>query len=248
MNPGYPPTPTAGVRSAAFIPIKGRSTRVPGKNLRDFRGRPLYQWIITHALEAACFTDVYVDTDVAAVKVFALQHRLMVIDRDPRLASDAANGNDLLCHHRRVCPDYDLYFQLFATAPLLSPQSIRRAHDRLVHRGPYDSVFTARPAPGWFWLPQLPTPDSQPPTPDPLPCTPLYRPGILPRSQDHPPLIQETTGLYGVTAAALDRYHSRVGARPFAIYVPAAEAADLDQESDFHEHAHTAHPQTRQER
>lgn len=48
---------------AAFVPLKGHSSRVPGKNLRDFLGRPLFHVIIETLLQAQTVAGVYIDTD-----------------------------------------------------------------------------------------------------------------------------------------------------------------------------------------
>lgn len=209
---------------ACFIPIKRRSTRVPSKNLRNFRGRPLYQWIIDHVLEAAVFNRVYVDTDVAEVGAWAADHGCIHLIREAELASDDANGNDLMRHWRQRRPDHDFYFQAFATAPLLAGETIRQCVSMLMDLQPnYDSILTTTYERGWFWNPGPGT------WPQPI----NFRPGILPRSQDAAGIIKETTGLYGITAAALARYGARHGARPFFFQVTANEAIDLDTELDF---------------
>lgn len=51
------------MKTACFIPIKANSERVPGKNFRLLNGRPLYEFIVEHALAAQCFDDVYIDTN-----------------------------------------------------------------------------------------------------------------------------------------------------------------------------------------
>lgn len=208
-----------GSRVGAFIPIKSRSTRVPDKNFRLFRGRPLYQWIIDHALAAGVFDQVHVDTDSDHIAQYATDAGALLIHRRPDLAGDDANGNDLLVHHAQVCPQYELYFQLFATAPALRPQTMRDCVRHLIYTaGVHDSIFTATRESGWFWFQAQPV---------------NSRPGILPRSQDAPGLIKETTGLYGITRDALVKYYCRIGARPIAHMVHPDEAVDLDTERDF---------------
>lgn len=214
--------------AAAFIPIKTHSERVPLKNFRNYRGRSLYRWIIDHTLEAQAFDDVYVDTDHEDVAAYARAREAHVIDRDPALATDDANGNDLLAAHRAAYPDYTLYFQIFATAPNLTPASIAGAVETLRRHanpvdGTYDSVLTSTIVRGWHWYAGQPV---------------NFRPGILPRSQDAAPLIRETTGLYGITARALDRYRCRIGARPYFYHVNPDEAVDIDTLADMEPAAH----------
>ena len=208
---------------AAFIPIKTNSTRAPGKNFRVLNGKPLYQHIIDHAIEANCFDCIYIDSDSEEILDYADTNYLQLIERDPELAKDTANGNDLLWNHYQRYPEYVLYFQLFATAPFLKPKTIRDCVETLTDWGSFfrselDSICTATHEKGWFWKTSN---------------TPLYRPDILPRSQDAGYLIKETTGLYGVTREALEKYKCRIGANPYFIPVDKVEAMDLDTEEDF---------------
>src|SRR3989338_4568505 len=113
------------MKSIAIIPIKHRSTRVVSKNFRMLGGRKLYEYIIQHTLSTKCFDEICVDTDSSEIKIYAQKYGVTIIDRLPWLASDEANGNDLLVHHWKERPGFDFYFQLFATAPFLHVETIQ---------------------------------------------------------------------------------------------------------------------------
>jgi N-acylneuraminate cytidylyltransferase len=49
--------------SAAIIPARGGSKRIPRKNVRDFAGRPMIAWPIATALGSGLFERVIVSTD-----------------------------------------------------------------------------------------------------------------------------------------------------------------------------------------
>jgi CMP-N-acetylneuraminic acid synthetase len=207
------------MKSAAFIPIKSHSERVPGKNFRAWKGRPLYQWIVTRALDAGCFADVFVDTDSTVAAEFAASAGAQVIHRLPALASNSANGNDLLCHHLDTRPGFDAYFQLFATAPELRSSTIAECVRKLdARQAEFDSIFTVCRESGWFWINDR---------------IPLYRPSILPRSQDWEGLLKESTGLYGILAPSLARLRERIGARPILHEIARSEAVDIDTPEDM---------------
>lgn len=206
------------MKTACFIPIKQNSDRVPGKNLRRIGGVPLYQAIVTKALDSGCFTTVFVDTNSEEVAEFARQNGAVHIPRKPELALASANGNDLLNYHAEIEPAFDYYFQLFATAPLLKLESIQAAAAALFDSGAHDSVLTMIEHRGFFWRAGMPI---------------SYQPNLLPRSQDLLPVVEETTALYGITRAALLKYRSRIGARPFFLPVSRLEAIDLNTEEDF---------------
>lgn len=206
------------MKTAAFIPIKANSERVPGKNFRILNGRKLYEYIIEHAKEAGVFDDIYVDTNSDEIKEYGRASGCLVIDRKEALAQNTANGNDLLNYHFSLFPQYEYYFQLFATAPFLLPASIRDCVDTLRGSADYDSCFTAVSHQVFFWLNRTSV---------------NYRPCILPRSQDMLPVIEETTGLYGMKKEALERYRCRIGARPYIHLVSKFEAVDINTEEDL---------------
>lgn len=47
------------------------------------------------------------------------------------------------------------------------------------------------------------------------------------------PVLEETTGLYGITKAALDKYRCRIGRNPYVQIVDKFEAVDINTEDDF---------------
>ena len=206
------------MKTACFIPIKAHSERVAGKNLRLLNGKKLYQYICENVKKANVFDDIYIDTNSEEIADYAISEGLYTIERKPELAKDTANGNDLLVYHYSLHPEYDYYFQLFATAPYLQPESIRECYRRLTASNEFDSCFTATENHSFYWYAGNPV---------------NYRPGILPRSQDMLPMIEETTGLYGILRESLDKYRCRVGRRPYIHVVSKFEAVDINTEEDF---------------
>ena len=207
------------MKVCATIPIKSNSTRVKNKNFRLLGDKPLYQYIIDHCIQAECFDDIYVDTDSPEINSYCVENQIICIKRKPELTLDTANGNDVFHYDIDFIGHYDFYFQLYATAPFLKPETIRECVNKLTHSSKYDSILTATEEYGWFWHKDQPV---------------NYQPNILPRSQDATPVIKETTGLYGVSKRAYDRYRCRVGATPyFYIIRDRKECIDLDTYNDF---------------
>jgi acylneuraminate cytidylyltransferase len=206
------------MKTACFIPIKANSERVPGKNLRVLNGKKLYQYICEHVKEADVFDDVYIDTNSAEVAEYAETMGFHVIERKPELAMNTANGNDLLVYHFDNFSGYDYYFQLFATAPYMQAETIRACYNHLIYSEDFDSCFTALENHSFYWFAGNPI---------------NYRPGILPRSQDMMPVVEETTGLYGISAESLARYRCRIGRKPYIHFVSKFEAVDINTEEDL---------------
>lgn len=206
------------MRTACFIPIKEQSERVPGKNLRLLCGKKLYSYIIDNTIKANCFDCVYIDTNSAEIREYCIGLDVEVIERATHLATNDANGNDLLVYHKNKFPDYDFYFQLFATAPFLQSSTIKACYDALTSTTVYDSCFTASENKSFYWFNDLPV---------------NYRPNILPRSQDMVPVYEETTGLYGICHESLEKYSSRIGKKPYIHKVDKFESIDINNEEDL---------------
>ena len=198
------------MRTVAIIPIKSNSKRVKNKNFKKIYNIPLYQIVIKNVIKAN-FDEIYVDTDSKIIKRFCVKNGVQIIDRLKRLSKDDANGNDLLNYHFKIIKA-DLYFQIFITAPLLSIKTMNKCIE-LLKRKKNDSILTVHKIYSWFWFKDKPV---------------NYIPKVLPRSQDAKPIIQETTGLYGITYKSLKKYKSRIGKKPIFFDVPRHEALDLE--------------------
>jgi len=204
------------MKTAVIIPIKSKSTRVPGKNFKKINGKPLFEYTLDK-VKKCNFDEIYVDTDSKLIKRYCNKKKINIIHRLKSLSKDSANGNDLLNYHLKLI-DSDIYFQLFITAPLLKVSTINNCIKILKENKKYDSILTSKSIYSWFWFNKKPV---------------NYRPDILPRSQDAKPIVQETTGLYGVRKRALKKYKCRIGKKPFFYEVSEKEVIDLDTKHDI---------------
>ena len=204
------------MKTVVIVPIKKKSERVKGKNFRKVNGVPLYQFFLDK-LSKCDFDEVYVDSDSPIIENYCKKNNFYFIKRLPKLSKDNANGNDLLNYHAKLI-NADLYFQLFVTAPLLKIKTINTCIKILKNNKKIDSILTSKKIYSWFWFNNKAV---------------NYNPKILPRSQDAQPIIQESTGLYGITKKALKKNKSRIGDKPYFFDVSPQEALDLDTKEDF---------------
>lgn len=205
------------METAAFIPIKKRSTRVPNKNFREFLNNPLYEHFFQKLYPEHPFDSIHINTDSKEVKDCAKEYGFNVIDRPPYLSEDGANGNDLLLYDADQV-EVDVYFQLFVTAPLLSPKTIQRAAEQMKSDSNIDSLFTVNSHNSFFWQ-----------NDEPL----NYDPAELPRTQDLEPVVEETTGLYAIERESLLDRECRIGYQPGYVEVDDFEAIDIDEKEDL---------------
>jgi CMP-N-acetylneuraminic acid synthetase len=199
-----------------IVPIKKNSKRVKNKNFKNINGLPLYK-ITLKKLKKCKFDEIYVDSDSKEIENFCNLEGIKFIKRKPFLATDKANGNDLLNYHRKLI-DADYYFQILITSPLLRIKTINNCISYLKKSKKYDSIFTTQKFKTFFWFKDRPV---------------NYLPKELPRSQDLKPLIIETTSLYGIKKKSLDKYKCRIGKKPYFYEVDDFEAVDLNNKKDF---------------
>ena len=80
-----------------FIPLKGKSQRVPGKNMRPFGGRPLFHTILATLEQCERIGGVYIDTDSEVIGESASSFEsVTVLMRKPELLGHDISVNWLI--------------------------------------------------------------------------------------------------------------------------------------------------------
>ena len=82
----------------ALVPIKEHSERVPGKNFRDFCGKPLYQHIVRTLDRTYAVDEIVIDTDSHRVirEAPELSTKVKVLERPAELRGDEVSTNRIL--------------------------------------------------------------------------------------------------------------------------------------------------------
>ena len=117
----------------ALIPARAGSKRVPGKNVRTFRGHPLLAYTITAAQQSGVFARVIVSTDSEDVAALARYYGAEVpFLRPAEYARDLSPDIDWLSDMMRQLQAAGELPEAFAllrpTSPFRLPETIRRAH------------------------------------------------------------------------------------------------------------------------
>jgi CMP-N,N'-diacetyllegionaminic acid synthase len=141
----------------AIIPAKGRSSRIPGKNLKDLCGKPMLAYILETARSVGGIDRVIVSTDSEEVKKVAEQYGAEApFIRPKELTEDDVTTRAVLEHaaswleeHENYSPDYILL--LYPTSPLLRKERIEEAVKIAVERDS-DSVISGELDKGHYWI------------------------------------------------------------------------------------------------
>ena len=111
----------------AVIPARSGSKRCPGKNFRDYRGKPLWRWAWDAAGQSKYLDLFIVSRDE---------------DRPPELCTDDATCEDVLRYHAAQAP-HDWLVLLQPTSPLRTAEDIDRTIEKAVLNG-WGAISTYR--------------------------------------------------------------------------------------------------------
>lgn len=118
----------------AVVPARGGSRRVPRKNVRPFLGRPMIARAIDIARTSGVFDRIVVSTDDDEIAAVAAAAGADVPFRRPAaLADDHAPTRPVVAHAIEAlgAADAEAVCCLYATAPLVDPEDVRRGLARL---------------------------------------------------------------------------------------------------------------------
>jgi len=206
---------------AAIVPMRHSSERVPGKNYRDFAGKPLYHRVVEALLNCPLISEVVIDTDSPKIWEDAGANfpAVRLLERPEHLQAGTVPMNDVLLNTvGQVEADY--YLQTHSTNPILRSETIHNAVRQFLDNYPlYDSLFGVTRLQTRLW--------------DGLARAVNHNPAILLRTQDLPPIYEENSCLYIFTREILESKHNRIGDRPLMFEIDRLEAVDIDEELDF---------------
>ena len=201
-----------------FVPIKKNSERLKSKNFRKINGKPLYQHMLDKVIKVKEFDKIVVDTDSKKIQQYCKQKKIPFIKRLNYLKTNKANGNDLLSYWTKIEPKYEFYFQIHVTSPLVKIETIRRSIKKLMNTKKINSVFTAVKEFSWYWFNNKPI---------------NFKKYNLTRSQDLKPIIRDITFLYGISKKEFLKKNSRIGSKPYPLFVTKEEAVDINENFDL---------------
>lgn len=112
------------MKSICIIPARGGSKRIPRKNIKLFRGKPLIGWVIEIAKKSDCFDEIFISTDDLEIANYskALGAKIPFL-RPKKLSDDYASTMDVMKYMVRklIKSDEDIKYIccMYATAPLI---------------------------------------------------------------------------------------------------------------------------------
>jgi CMP-N-acetylneuraminic acid synthetase len=202
----------------AFVPAKGTSTRLKAKNLKELGGKALFLHILDTLSNCYMVDEVYLDSESNEIFNIAKGRTHKIMLRDPSLASNKTDGNQLLLNEASKV-DADIYVQALPTAPFLTSETIDNAIFKLLTSQNNDSLFAVIKDKRYLWKDNGSAIN--------------YDPIKIPNSIDLDSTITETMGLYIIRRETLIERKSRIGNKPILFEIPQIEAIDINTPEDF---------------
>jgi CMP-N-acetylneuraminic acid synthetase len=212
------------MKIVALLPMKGHSSRVPGKNFKQFVGKPLYRWILDTLDRVESIDQIIINTDAKGQFVasgLVESNKVVFRDRDPVICGDEVSMNRVL-EDDVTHLDADIYLMTHSTNPLLSRDTIEGAiavfREGLL-KGTCDSLFTVNRFQTRFY-----TADAKAIKHDPN--------NLIP-TQELEPWYEENSNLYLFTKESFLSTRARIGERPMIFETPKLESSDIDTPEDW---------------
>ena len=125
------------MKSVAIITARGGSKRIPGKNIREFCGKPILAYSIEAALKSGMFDHVMVSTDDGEIAETARRYGGEVpFFRSGETAGDYATTNDVLLEvleeYEKRGEHFELGCCIYPTAPFVTAGKLAAAVKRLL--------------------------------------------------------------------------------------------------------------------
>jgi len=134
------------MKMIAIIPARGGSKRIPGKNIKDFLGKPIIAYVIETAIKSGIFDEVMVSTDSVEIAEVATKYGAIVpFMRSDKTANDFATTSEVLSE---VVASYEANgiklknaCCIYPTAVLLSEKHLQKANSNF-EEGNYDTLIS----------------------------------------------------------------------------------------------------------
>lgn len=132
-------------RSIAIITARGGSKRIPGKNIKQFCGKPIIAYSIQAAIESQLFDEVMVSTDSEEIANISKTYGARVpFMRSKELASDTATTDatllEVLKEYAKNGMEFDYMCCIYPTAPFVTSQKIQEAMQIMKEKNPQQIV------------------------------------------------------------------------------------------------------------
>jgi len=123
----------------AIIPARGGSKRIPGKNIREFLGKPIIAYSIEAAIGSGLFDEVMVSTDSVEIAGIAKEYGASIpFMRSDKASDDHATTADVIMEvigdYKASGKTFEWLCCIYPTAPFVTSEKLCAAFDHILER------------------------------------------------------------------------------------------------------------------
>lgn len=212
------------MKTIAFIPVRGGSKGIPGKNIKLMAGKPLVLWTVEAASACAEIDEVIVSTDsveIRRVVEVAGLPKVRVADRGAATATDTASTESVMLEYAQA-NEFARMILIQATSPLLQAEDLRGGI-RLLQESGADSLVSVVEQKRFIWKREaggLASPRN-------------YDPAARPRRQNFEGYLVENGAFYICSRKGLLETGVRLHGKMAAYPMDEASYFEIDEPSDW---------------
>ncbi len=129
----------------AIIPARGGSKRIPKKNIKIFKNKPIISYVITAAKRSKCFERIIVSTDNEKIAKISKKFGAEILFKRPKKLSNDQTGTRPVINHsinflNSLKINFDYICQLYPTAVLIDYKNLIKGY-KLIKTNNYNFVF-----------------------------------------------------------------------------------------------------------
>lgn len=216
------------MKKIAIITARGGSKRIPGKNIKEFCGKPILAYSIEAALQSEIFDTVMVSTDDGQIAKIAQKYGAEIpFYRSTETSGDFATTNDVLLEvlseYEKRGEHFELGCCIYPTAPFVTAEKLKSAVDKLAE----SDADTLIPVTAFSYPPQRAM---------------IVKEGLLvfkhpeyldSRSQDLEPHYHDVGQFYVFRTEAFQRNRKLMTGNILPLVISEMEVQDIDNQTDW---------------
>lgn len=208
----------------AFVPVRGGSKSIPGKNIKNFCGRPLVYWVLEALHNCKAINQVVLATDSLPIKDtvegFGFS-KVFVYDRHTKNAGDHASTESVILEYlnfNQTLDDQDTFILVQATSPFTTSINFESALLEMKSTNS-DSLLSCARMKRFFWNKN---------------GTPInYDFNNRPRRQDFEGELVENGAFYINSVGNIKQFQNRLSGKICVYEMPDYTSVEIDEEEDW---------------
>ena len=211
-------------KTVAFVPVRGGSKSIPGKNIKPFCGKPLVYWVLNELNQSQSINEIVLATDSLEIKKVVEGFNLSKIifyDRDEQNANDFASTESAMLEYinrQQNLNDEDTFILVQATSPFTKSLDFESALQEMKNTQS-DSLLSCARMKRFFWKKE---------------GTPInYDFNNRPRRQDFDGELVENGAFYINNVSNIKKYKNRLSGKVCVYEMPEYSSVEIDEIEDW---------------